>query len=138
MDCRHIIALIDAVDGTAAAIATVAGSASTSAANDLVHARRTLSTQAIELSRAIEDGVVSQLGDHPSRAAVELRRDYLDRSNRARSVVADHQGKWPAVAMRDAIGQYRIDVKRLHADQQAYRAWLKNEFVPRSARLLEQ
>ena len=90
------------------------------------------------MNRAIEDILVVPLMRRSSPDAAELRKSYVARSNQARSAMADHQAKWPAIEMRDAASRYRTDVARLHDDQRAYRDWLKAEFVPQATALLKR
>ncbi|WP_445191819.1 hypothetical protein ACT009_14770 [Sphingomonas sp. Tas61C01] len=138
MDHRAILALIEAYDRTTEVISAAAISAFPSAANELVVSRRDLARQGLEMSRAIEEQLAGPLLRHPSHAASELRAAYAERTNKARVAIATHQAKWPAIKMRDAIADYRGDVKRLHLEQQGYRAWLKTQFVPQAAELLSR
>jgi hypothetical protein len=137
MSCGDLLALIDAVDKITAGIAAIAADATDAAANELVHARRSLASQALAMSRAIDEQLISGLTRLGTPCAVELHKAYQERRNRARTAIADHQAKWPAVEMRNAIKCYRADVGRLHIDQQAYRAWLRDEFIPKAAALLK-
>jgi pyrimidine operon attenuation protein/uracil phosphoribosyltransferase len=129
--------LIESVDRTATAISAVAVHGSISAPSDLIRARRMIAGQIQEMNRAIDEILVVPLTNRGSAAAIELRKSYMERSNQARSAMADHQGKWPAVEMRNATDRYRTDVARLHQSQKAYRDWLKVDFVPRAIALLE-
>ncbi|RYF11939.1 MAG: hypothetical protein EOO40_02300 [Deltaproteobacteria bacterium] len=84
----------------------------------------------------MEVALVSPLSSLQSVEAARLRATYHQRRNEARAAIADHQAKWPAVEMSKGIEVYRADVGRLHTDQQAFRSWLRNEFIPIAAALV--
>jgi hypothetical protein len=83
MKAHDTIALIDALDRTAADIIPVALGATCSAPRDVVSTRRRLSYQAHELNGAINNALSSALSHHVSAEAAALRKAYVERSNSA-------------------------------------------------------
>ena len=93
--------------------------------HDLVQLRRKLSDQIARVDQAVSAFILAHSPD--------IARPYRAIFSRMRSVLAQHQGTWPAVRIDEDAEQYRESLSHVHDASRDWVAWIK-DMVTRSDR----
>ena len=131
---EEIDGLFRELENTTDELDRLVGSGEANIARELIALRRRYSETAARANTLVDEQICNPLRHVPE--AAPLLREYHERANEARAMIANHQARWPASSISADEEGYRQSVATLSELHKRNNRWRRHTLLPEAEKLL--